>query len=484
MVALWLVALALSSGVGVKHARPLETPIGVAQAVARHDATHRPGWRTGWGRHRVHRGRSFLPGSTAAATGAAGAPAPAKPATPPGSGSGGPVRSGVPDLPEPAEANPAPEPPPRPKPEPGPEPPSNPVPEPEPAPEPQPQPEPAPEPQPEPEPAPLPGPTPEPEPVLPTEPTSQTPSIYWGAWIDGDVYGRSGDAPWDATTWDDFEADAGKRVSIVHFGQPAPWQQPFAPGPLATARSRGALGLLDMDPDGATLSDIASGAYDTQLTAWARAAREYGKPFFFRWAWEMNGTWFKWGAEAAADPSVYVAAWRHFHDVVTAQGATNVTWVWCPNTSFKGSTSLAGLYPGDAYVDWTCLDGYNAGTGGGAGASDWRSFGQIFGDSYAELLALAPQKPIMIGETGSGEDGGSKAEWIRDALAELPQDFPQIKALVWFNWNIVDSAGLHNWQIESSPAAQEAFAAAISSPLYASSEFGNLPALRPIAPLP
>ncbi len=329
-----------------------------------------------------------------------------------------------------------------------------------------------------------PEPQPEPEPVPPPESNPQSPSIYWGAWMDGDVYGRTGDAPWDATTWDDFEADAGKRVSIVHFGQPAPWLQPFAPGPLATARSRGALGLLDMDPDGATLSDIASGVYDAQLTAWARAAKEYGKPFFFRWAWEMNGTWFKWGAEAASDPSVYVAAWRHFHDIVTAQGADNVTWVWCPNTSFKGSTSLDALYPGDAYVDWTCIDGYNAGTGGGSGAADWRSFGQIFGDTYDELLSLAPQKPIMVGETASGESGGSKAEWIRDALTELPQDFPRIKALVWFNWNIVDSAGLHSWQIESSQSAQEAFAAAISSPLYAANEFANLPPLRPIAPLP
>lgn len=475
MFALWLVTLALSSGGGLERAQPIERSLGAVQAVAGHHAARKPGWRTGWGRRWVRHGRGFLHGRTDAASTAAGSPAPA-PAKPPVDAGGGhpsaPVDNGVPDLPESPQveqpAHPI---------EPTPEPPVATAPPEEPTPEP-PLEAPAPT-----EPAPEP-PTEAPPPTEPHGPPTPDPSVYWGAWIDGDVYGRAADAPWDTTTWDAFEADAGKRVSIVHFGQPAPWLQPFTSGPLAAVRSRGAMSLLDMDPDGATLSDIASGAYDSQLSAWARAAREYGKPFFFRWSWEMNGTWFKWGAEAAADPSAYVAAWRHFHDLAAAQGATNVTWVWCPNTSFKGSTSLGSLYPGDAYVDWTCIDGYNAGTGGGAGATDWRPFGQIFGGTYDELLALAPQKPVMIGETGSGESGGSKAEWIRDAFSELPGDFPRIKAILWFNWNIVDSAGLHSWQIESSPAAQQAFATAISSPVYATDGYGNLPSLQPIAPLP
>ena len=309
-------------------------------------------------------------------------------------------------------------------------------------------------------------------------------SVYWGAWIDGQVYGRSGDAPWDQASWDQFEANAHKRVSIVHFGQPAPWLQSFGSAPLELVRQRGAIGLLDMDPDGATLADVANGAYDGQLNAWAAAARAYGRPFFLRWAWEMNGSWFKWGAEAAADPQLYVRAWRHFHDIARDQGATNLTWVWCPNTVFKGSTDLASLYPGDSYVDWTCVDGYNTGTGTSA-LDPWRPFASVFGPTYDELLALAPEKPIMIAETGSSEQGGSKAAWIEDALAtQLPLAFPRVKALVWFNWNIVEAAGTREWQIESSAASRQAFATAIASPLYASNRFGELPPLRPIEPLP
>ena len=49
-------------------------------------------------------------------------------------------------------------------------------------------------------------------------------SVYWGAYMDGDptytyYYGGSwGDAPWDSNTWSKFESNAGKQVSIVHWG--------------------------------------------------------------------------------------------------------------------------------------------------------------------------------------------------------------------------------------------------------------------------
>jgi hypothetical protein len=43
-------------------------------------------------------------------------------------------------------------------------------------------------------------------------------SIYWGAWMDGEVYTKEGekawgDAPWDQTTWNAFEANAGRAPS-------------------------------------------------------------------------------------------------------------------------------------------------------------------------------------------------------------------------------------------------------------------------------
>jgi glycosyl hydrolase family 26 len=318
--------------------------------------------------------------------------------------------------------------------------------------------------------------------------------IYWGAWISGETYAREGeepapDAPGSEQTWDEFAANAGREPTIVHFGQPAPWSQPFEAEPFERVAAHGAIPFVDMDPDGTTLAEIASGSKDGYLEEWADAARRYGRPFFLRWAWEMNGHWFQWGQEADDDPALYVAAWRHFHDVVAGAGADNVTWVWCPHVSGSETTPFAELYPGDEYVDWTCMDGYNWGASGGGGEfGGWRSFASIFGRTYGELLALAPEKPIMIGETASSEGGdpGAKAGWIENALgSELPQRFPQVDALVWFNWNIPSEASDERlqWPIESSPAAQAAFAAAIASPDYVDAGAEpELPALSPVPP--
>jgi mannan endo-1,4-beta-mannosidase len=335
---------------------------------------------------------------------------------------------------------------------------------------------------------PAPTPTPIPEPTLAPEPApTEDPvlqKLYWGARIDGEVYGGGrGDAPWDTMTWDLFEQHAGKKVSLDHFGQPAPWKASFTRVPFDKVTVRGAIPYMSMSSDSVPLSSIADGSYDNSLIAWAQAAKSYGKPFFFRWNWEMNGTWFPWGAQARTNPGAYVEAWKRFHDIVQGQGATNVTWVWCPNAVWSTSTPLTSLYPGDAYVDWTCVDGYNFGTL--PMKNDyWKSFYTLMKPTYDQLLALAPSKPILIGETGSTEWGGSKAAWITDMLkTQLPINFPKIRAFAWFNWNIYEHGGTYDWQIESSASAQSAFADGIALPNYAASVYGSLPPLTKV-PLP
>jgi mannan endo-1,4-beta-mannosidase len=315
-------------------------------------------------------------------------------------------------------------------------------------------------------------------------------SIYWGAYINGDdtyrhLYGGTwGNAPWNAPAWSRFESNAGKPVSIIHWGVGTPWAHSFDywRGTLDLVRRRGDINLIDLQSGRAWLRDIAKGAYDTSFVRWAQQARAYGRPFFLRWDWEMNGNWFPWGTTRRSrnSPADYVAAWRHIHDIFTRVGAANVTWVWCPNVDPRRKfVRYKRLYPGDAYVDWTGLDGYNQ-TGG-------QSFKWLFGRSYEELLRIAPSKPIIIAETSSVEGGRlPKPAWVRDALTnQLPRNFPQVKAVAWMNWRIHDGGKLKNWQIESSPSSRAAFVHAIASPYYASGGgFANLPLLTKIAPLP
>jgi Glycosyl hydrolase family 26 len=324
------------------------------------------------------------------------------------------------------------------------------------------------------------------------------PKVYWGAWMDGDVYAKgSGDAPWNETTWNEFEKHAGKKVSIVHFGQPAPWMQAFAAEPLERSRTRGALPLMDMgtgcrigkschseetveeeEVNRVSLAEINEGKYDSYFESWAQAVAKYGYPFFFRWAWEMNGSWFKWGRDAIRSPSEYVKAWRRIHNITINAHATNITWVWCPNVEASTAPLLTELYPGDAYVDWTCLDGYNRGQ---------THFIGLFQNSYSALTGnVAPSKPVMIGETATVGGSGhfSQSEWIREGLSSLSSTFPKIKAFVWFNWNIVEEGREWEWPIESTAGGEKAFAEEISSSYFAANEFGAPALLEPIKPLP
>jgi hypothetical protein len=323
-----------------------------------------------------------------------------------------------------------------------------------------------------------------------------SPKVYWGSWIDGDVYGSESDAPWNSTTWGNFQLNTGKPVSIVHFGQPPPWIQKFDPTPFDKTIEKGAIPLVDMAndfewfPKHVSLKEIIKGNVDAELTQWSKEIAAYGKPFFLRWDWEMNGTWFPWSKEmmeGEGGVGLHREAWRHFHDIAEAQGATNISWVWCPNILHSGEIGNFNLiYPGNDYVDWNCMDGYNRGTNP-LNSEGWRSFSSLFSATYQALLTRGPNKPIMIGEFASTEAGGSKAAWIADALkTQIPNNFPKIKAVVWFNWNTEEeeSGTQWDWPIESTPSATSSFAEGISWPYYAANNFGNLPPLTKIQPLP
>jgi len=295
-----------------------------------------------------------------------------------------------------------------------------------------------------------------------------------------------------------FEGEAGKQLSMVQLYGPfadcssSPCKNwDFPTSAMENVRQHGSIPFLSWasqsDPSSLNepnfqLSKVANGTYDSYIQSFAQAAKNWGHPFFLRFNWEMNGDWFPWSEHANGNgPGDYVAAWRHVHDIFTQVGATNATWTWCPNVDPANSMqSLSSLYPGDAYVDWTCLDGYNWGTGPGTpqGSSGWKSFDQVFSSSYKQITGtIAPSKPMVIGEVGSTESGGSKASWIQDMLSKIPTDYPKVHGLLYFDW----PASNMDWQIESSSSATSAFASGIQSSAYTSNTYSNLGA-GPIQP--
>ena len=146
-----------------------------------------------------------------------------------------------------------------------------------------------------------------------------------------------------------------------------------------------------------------------------------------------------------------------------------MTWVWSPNIEYSSSTPISGLYPGDGYVDWLGMDGYNWGTVPHPTVTGWQTFSQVFTQTYTTITALST-KPLMVAEIASAEQGGSKANWITDAYSlQIPSNFKRIRAIIWFN-RIVET----DWRIESSPTAQNAFSTVIQSHMYTTNQYGSL----------
>lgn len=264
---------------------------------------------------------------------------------------------------------------------------------------------------------------------------------------------------------------------------------------LSTIDQRNLTPVIDWEPfdsDGPTvdqpsyrLSTIYNGNHNSYIDSWANGLKAYGKPVFIKFAHEMNGGWFPWGVGVNGNQAGdFIEAWQHIHDRFVRAGANNVRWVWVPNYVYDTiPASLQDVYPGDQYVDWLGMNGYNWGTSvyweSCPCRSSWDTFVEVFDGTYHDLLQIA-NKPIMIGETASSEEGGNKARWITNALVqELPNRYPNVRAVTWFNkkatgldtnqnGEVVPTASV-DWRITSSEEARKAFRSAVANEYYGES---------------
>jgi cellulose synthase (UDP-forming) len=220
-------------------------------------------------------------------------------------------------------------------------------------------------------------------------------------------------------------------------------------------------GVWDPTQPDVRLSLIASGHYDRFIRSWAHAAAGFRGPILVRFMLEMNGFWYPWAIQGNGNsPQDFVDAWRHVHDLFQQEGATNVRWVWSI-ASFTGlhgdDRDLASYYPGDAYVDWVSLTGFNWGTV--AFWNRWHSFDDVFHQTYEALLRF--DRPVMISEVGTVGVGGDPAQWVRDAFQRLPVEYPRVKAVVWF-----DSLYPGNVDFRLDASAAAAFAESVRGSTY------------------
>jgi hypothetical protein len=186
-------------------------------------------------------------------------------------------------------------------------------------------------------------------------------------------------------------------------------------------------------------ASILTGQYDAYILQWAQSAAAWGKVFYLRLFHEMNGYWYPWGLNVNGNtPALAIQAWQHVHNIFQSAGATNVKFLWEPtyHTYDWLLDPLASFYPGDAYVDWLGVDGYNWGQYGLQ--TFWVPFmspTELLQYTYNEMIStVSSVKPVMIVETASAEGAVStdKAAWI----TQLQNDatlFPNLKAVGYYD---------------------------------------------------
>lgn len=196
-------------------------------------------------------------------------------------------------------------------------------------------------------------------------------------------------------------------------------------------------------------TQIAAGKYDSYITTWRDRLKTflagpdgvYGtaddRRAYIRLAHEMNGNWYPWAPGSGGEtPANYVAMWQHVVTMFRGAGldASHIQWIWSVNATDAGAYTAESEYPGDSYVDWVAVDGYNWGTS--QSWSSWQTPAQVF-DAMIGRLRTVTAKPLAITETGcststsTGASVTAKLQWISDFFAYLPTR--NVAMVSWFN---------------------------------------------------
>jgi len=272
-------------------------------------------------------------------------------------------------------------------------------------------------------------------------------------------------------------------------------------------RDNGGILLLTLEPhDGLA---AVTPAVAERLTALLAEINGTGVPVIVRFGHEMNGSWYEWGQQ----PTAYIAAFRMLAEAVR-EGAPGSGTMWAPNnaggypfaggrsTAEPGSPDFALLdtdgdgtltiaddayapyYPGDDVVDWVGMSLYHWGSSHPWGENEMPEEGKfaaqltgtyngLGGDETAapdfyQTYAVEHGKPLAIPETASlvvpggdeQQELAIKQSWWQQVLSDdIPDRFPQLKMINWFEWDKVEPevGGEVRWSVANRAGTRDAF---------------------------
>ena len=206
-----------------------------------------------------------------------------------------------------------------------------------------------------------------------------------------------------------------------------------------------------------SLQKIIDGDFDTELTEWAKDAKEDNIPLLIDFAVEANGDWFGYSGvfngagktDGYGDPDYpdgperYRDAYRHIIDIFRKEKVNHITWFYHFNySSFPDAewNQPKYYYPGDNYIDWIGFSLYGAQTLD----EEWEGLEfstqlENYIDSYREINSTKPVALLEFGVTDYHQDG-NKSMWLEDAFQTI-LDNPYIKFSAISPWH-------ENWENE------------------------------------
>lgn len=237
------------------------------------------------------------------------------------------------------------------------------------------------------------------------------------------------------TNWD---ADRNVQDNLFMRQLPAIWQHGSVPV-ITWELYTGAKTPNDI------VSRIANGEHDAYVEAWGKRLREFlagrdrrlgtddDRRAYLRLGHEMNGNWYPWGQRS---PERFVAMWKRVHAIFAdlGLGPSHLQWMWCVTNADHGPFAAEAYYPGDEWVDWVAVDGYNWGSS--TRTSKWQTPDEVLGPMIARLRAQTG-KPIALAEVAStslttnGDEPAAKGQWITDLFAWVRTQ--PVRMVCWYN---------------------------------------------------
>ena len=298
-----------------------------------------------------------------------------------------------------------------------------------------------------------------------------------GAWFGSAIPSADGTQDF-AVGLAEYETIAGEAPDIIHFYQRGSKIFPTADQIAAAERPGRQRSLLYFNWKPSlelTWRQIADGQADAAIAAVGAELATYPHKIFFTVHHEPeNDVVLTEGS--GMTPGDYVDMYRHVVENLRSVAGDRLVFVMVYMGFHRWAYLLDDLYPGDDVVDWIGYDPY--------GFDQQKDFADLLNRPRRELgwpgfYAWATQKsdkPIMLSEWGVDISGvPDPSAFLRGAAVILEEQFPEIKALVY--WNSSNSFINARLDQESDGASRfaTAFAQLAADPYFSSSSTADAP---------